>query len=57
MARIDFLRENSTGKFFNNEINTIPGFTSNSMFSELIDQMIELALERHAEKKATRFTR
>jgi D-alanine-D-alanine ligase len=68
MARVDFLRENSTGKLYINEINTIPGFTSISMYpkmweytgipySELIDRLIELALERHAEKQATRFTR
>jgi D-alanine-D-alanine ligase len=68
MGRVDFLRENSTGRLYINEINTIPGFTSISMypkmweytgipFNELIDRLIELALERHAEKKATRFTR
>jgi len=68
MARVDFLREGSTGKLYVNEINTIPGFTSISMYpkmweytgipySELIDRLIELALERHAQKKATRFTR
>lgn len=68
MARVDFLREEATGKLFVNEINTIPGFTSISMFpkmweyagvpfSELVDQLIALALERHATKKATRFTR
>ena len=68
MGRVDFLRETATGKLYINEINTIPGFTSISMFpkmwaysgipySELIDRLIELALERHATKKATRFTR
>jgi D-alanine-D-alanine ligase len=68
MGRVDFLRETSTGKLYINEINTIPGFTSISMypkmweytgilFGELIDRLIELALERHAAKKATRFTR
>lgn len=68
MGRVDFLRETATGKLYINEINTIPGFTSISMFpkmwaysgipySELIDRLIELALERHAAKKATRFTR
>ena len=55
-------------RLYINEINTIPGFTSISMYpkmweysgipySELIDRLIELALERHAAKKATRFTR
>ncbi len=68
MGRVDFLRENATGKIYINEINTIPGFTSISMYpkmweysgipySQLIDRLIELALERHARKKATRFTR
>ena len=68
MGRVDFLREAATGKLFINEINTIPGFTSISMYpkmweytgipyGDLIDRLIELALERHAQKKATRFTR
>jgi D-alanine-D-alanine ligase len=68
MARVDFLLESATGKLYLNEINTIPGFTSISMypkmweqsglsFSALVDRLIELALERHAARKATRFTR
>ncbi|HKD04511.1 MAG TPA: D-alanine--D-alanine ligase family protein [Bryobacteraceae bacterium] len=68
MGRVDFLRETSTGKLYINEINTIPGFTSISMYPkmweytgipyrDLIDRLIELALERHAQKKATRFSR
>jgi D-alanine-D-alanine ligase len=68
MARVDFLLEQSTGKLYINEINTIPGFTSISMypkmweasglgFSALIDRLIELALERHRQKKATKYTR
>jgi D-alanine-D-alanine ligase len=68
MGRVDFLLEESTGKLYINEINTIPGFTSISMypkmweasgigFSALVDRLIELALERHARKKATKFTR
>jgi D-alanine-D-alanine ligase len=68
MARVDFLLESATGKLYINEINTIPGFTSISMypkmwehsgigFSALIDRLIELALDRHRLKKATRFTR
>jgi D-alanine-D-alanine ligase len=68
MARVDFLLERSTGQLYINEINTIPGFTSISMYpkmweqsglpySKLIDRLIELALERHATKKATKFTR
>ncbi|MEQ1884331.1 MAG: D-alanine--D-alanine ligase family protein [Bryobacteraceae bacterium] len=68
MARVDFLLEASTGRFVINEINTIPGFTSISMYpkmweaaglpyAQLIDQLIELALERHLERQATTFAR
>jgi D-alanine-D-alanine ligase len=68
MARVDFLLENATGKLFINEINTIPGFTSISMYPkmweysglampQLIDQLIELALERHQAKKRLRYTK
>jgi D-alanine-D-alanine ligase len=68
MGRVDFLMEASSGKLFINEINTIPGFTSISMFPKmwehsgigfgaLIDRLIELALERDRRRKATRFTR
>ena len=68
MARVDFLLESATSQLYINEINTIPGFTSISMYPKmwehsglpmprLIDRLIELALERHAAKKATRFTR
>jgi D-alanine-D-alanine ligase len=68
MARVDFFLENTTRKLYINEINTIPGFTSISMypkmwehsgipFANLLDRLIALALERHARKKATRFTR
>jgi D-alanine-D-alanine ligase len=68
MARVDFLLETATGRLYINEINTIPGFTSISMyprmweqsgiaFPALIDQLIQLALERHRRKKRTKFTR
>ena len=68
MARVDFFLEKKSGKLFLNEVNTIPGFTSISMYPKmweytglaypkLIDRLIELALERHAAKKATKFTR
>ena len=68
MARIDFLLDDISGDIILNEINTIPGFTSISMypklwaasglpFPRLIDRLIELALARHAEKtyNETRF--
>jgi D-alanine-D-alanine ligase len=68
MARVDFLMEAATGKLFINEINTIPGFTSISMYpkmweaagmpyAKLIDRLIELALDRHRQKQATRYSR
>ena len=68
MARVDFLMDGKTGAWFINEINTIPGFTSISMFpkmweaagvpfAKLIDGLIELALERDAARRSTRFTR
>ncbi len=67
MARVDFLLDRRTGKIFVNEINTIPGFTPISMFPklweatgipypELIDRLIELALERRRDKSRTRYT-
>jgi D-alanine-D-alanine ligase len=68
MGRVDFLLEAATNKLYINEINTIPGFTSISMypkmwehsgigFSELVDRLIELALDRDKRRKATKFTR
>ncbi len=58
MARVDFFLERGTGRLLINEINTIPGFTPTSVYSrlwaasglpyeELLDRLIELALERH----------
>jgi D-alanine-D-alanine ligase len=68
MARVDFLLESDTGKLYINEINTIPGFTSISMYPKmweysglampkLIDRLIELALERHAVKQRLRYSK
>jgi D-alanine-D-alanine ligase len=68
MARVDFLMEGATGKFLINEINTIPGFTSISMYPKmweasglaypkLIDRLIDLAVERHRQKQSTRYSR
>jgi D-alanine-D-alanine ligase len=67
-ARVDFVLETGTNRLYINEINTIPGFTSISMypkmwehsgiaFGELLDRLIALALDRDKLKKATRFTR
>jgi len=66
-ARVDFLLSRKTGELFVNEINTIPGFTTISMFSKmwgatgldypaLVDRLIALALERHAEKQESKTT-
>ncbi len=65
MARVDFLLSRATGTLVVNEINTIPGFTTISMFSKLweasglayaalLDRLIALALERHHEKQQLR---
>ena len=68
MARVDFLLENATGQFYINEINTIPGFTSISMYPKmwehcglpmpkLLDRLLELAMERAGNKKKLRYSR
>jgi D-alanine-D-alanine ligase len=65
MCRVDFLMARATGETFLNEVNTIPGFTTVSMYPRmweatglpypaLIDRLIQLALERHAAKQALR---
>ena len=66
MARVDFFLERGTSRIFVNEINTIPGFTPISMYpkmweasgipySELIDKLIGLALERHSDLTRSSF--
>jgi D-alanine-D-alanine ligase len=73
LARVDFLlepesRAGKPGRLYLNEINTMPGFTSISMYpklweasglkySDLIDRLIELALERRAERDDTQYSR
>jgi D-alanine-D-alanine ligase len=65
MARVDFLLARATGQLFVNEVNTIPGFTTISMYAKLwaasgvtyptlLDRLIRLALDRHAEKQRLR---
>lgn len=65
MARVDFFLEKDSGEIYLNELNTIPGFTEISMYpklweasglsnADLVDRLIELALERRAERDATR---
>ena len=65
MARVDFFIDRESGRIYLNEVNTIPGFTTISMYPKmweasglpypaLIDRLITLALERHAEKQQLR---
>jgi D-alanine-D-alanine ligase len=65
LARVDFLLARDSGAIFVNEINTMPGFTTISMYSKmweasgltysaLVDQLIQLALARHSEKQRLR---
>ena len=64
LARVDFLLDRDSGRLYLNEINTLPGFTSISMYpklweasgvsySDLIDRLVGLALERQAERDQT----
>jgi D-alanine-D-alanine ligase len=68
LARVDFLMDPKTEKIYLNEINTMPGFTSISMYpklwaasglgyAELIDRLIQLAIERHRDKKKNLYSR
>ncbi|MEO7190570.1 MAG: D-alanine--D-alanine ligase family protein [Vicinamibacterales bacterium] len=67
LARVDFLLSRSSGDLFVNEINTMPGFTTISMFSKLwaasgieypalIDELIAIAIARHHDKQQLRTT-
>lgn len=67
MARVDFFVEQDTHKVYLNELNTIPGFTKISMYpklweasglpyNKLVDRLIELALERKADRDRTSHT-
>jgi D-alanine-D-alanine ligase len=64
MARVDFFLEKATGKIYLNELNTIPGFTSISMYpklweasglsyAQLVDHLVKLALERKTDRDHT----
>jgi D-alanine-D-alanine ligase len=69
LSRVDFLMEpGKSGKIYLNEINTMPGFTAISMYpklwaasglsySDLIDQLIQLGLARHEDKKKNQYSR
>ena len=65
MSRVDFLMAGDTNQIFLNEVNTIPGFTTTSVYpklweatgvsyAELLDRLIELAIDRHADKQRLR---
>jgi len=67
LARVDFLMDPKTRRIYLNEINTMPGFTAISMYpklwaasgveySELIDRLIQLGIERHEDKKKNQYT-
>lgn len=67
MARVDFLLDRDSDELFVNELNSIPGFTTISMYPklweqsgiaypELVDRLIALALERHAARRRLRKT-
>jgi D-alanine-D-alanine ligase len=68
LARVDFLMDPKSRKIFVNEINTMPGFTAISMYpkmwaasglayTELIDRLIQLGIERHEDKKRNQYSR
>ena len=68
LARVDFLMDPKTRKIYLNEINTMPGFTAISMYpklwaasgleySDLIDRLIQLGIERHEDKKKNQYSR
>ena len=68
LARVDFFLEKESGQVYINEVNTMPGFTQISMYpklweasglpyAQLLDRLIELALERHEDKQRNRTNR
>jgi len=67
LARVDFLLSRSSGDLYVNEINSLPGFTTISMYSKLwqasgldypalVDRLITLAIARHADKQQSKTT-
>jgi len=67
LGRVDFLMERSTGTFYLNELNSLPGFTEVSMYPrlweatglpypQLLDRLIELAIDRHRKRAALETT-
>jgi D-alanine-D-alanine ligase len=67
LSRVDFFVDKTNGAIYLNEINTMPGFTPYSMYpllwkesgkaySDLLDELIDLAIERHQERACLQFT-
>ncbi len=65
LSRVDFFLEKETGQVYINEVNTIPGFTQISMYpklweasglsyAQLLDRLVELAIERHEDRQRNR---
>jgi D-alanine-D-alanine ligase len=63
LARVDFFLDRQTGQFYFNEVNTLPGFTSISMYpkmmeasgvpyGELLTRLVNMALDRHRQRQA-----
>jgi D-alanine-D-alanine ligase len=63
LARVDFFLDRKTGQFYFNEINTLPGFTSISMYpkmmeasgvpyGELLTRLVTMALDRHRQRQS-----
>lgn len=68
LSRVDFFVDKASGEVYINEVNTLPGFTSISMYpkmceagglvyKDLIEELVRLAIERHSLRQALRFTR
>jgi D-alanine-D-alanine ligase len=68
LSRVDFLMDPANGKFYLNEVNTMPGFTSISMYpklwaatgveyTDLITKLIEYGIERHEDKKRNQYSK
>jgi D-alanine-D-alanine ligase len=68
LARVDFFLDRNDGRIYINEVNTMPGFTQDSVYPKLwsagnlpypklLDRLIELALERHQDRQRVRTRR
>jgi D-alanine-D-alanine ligase len=68
LARVDFFLDKNTNQYYINEVNTLPGFTEMSLYpklwaasgvgyTQLLDRLIEFALQRYQERQGIRVTR